>query len=157
MWWWLTPVVIVGTLLALLGIFVFLGRFKQGVLLKPIIMRLSRIGFMNRLFTRASTAAIERQNPDLAGALKKLNSVAANPNPQAVQKAMSRLTKDERRAYMEAAAEQGTSSETANRQMRRQAERMQQQARGGTAPSSAGSSAAGGRPGASGTRKRKRR
>jgi hypothetical protein len=157
MWWWLTPVVIVGTLLALLGIFVFLGRFKQGVLLKPIIMRLSRIGFMNRLFTRASTAAIERQNPDLAGALKKLNSVAANPNPQAVQKAMSRLTKDERRAYMEAAAEQGTSSETANRQMRRQAERMQQQARGGTAPSSTGSSASGGRPGASGSRKRKRR
>jgi biopolymer transport protein ExbB/TolQ len=162
MWWWLTPVVIVGTMLVLLGIFVFLGRFKQGVLLKPIIMRLSRIGFMNRLFTRASTAAIERQNPDLAGALKKLNSVAANPNPQAVQKAMSRLTPAERRAYMEAAAEQGTSSETANRQMRRQAERMQQQARGGTATgsgsgsgSSSTGSTAGGRPGSS--RKRKRR
>jgi uncharacterized membrane protein YgcG len=163
-WWWLTPVVIVGTLLVLLGIFVFLGRFKQGVLLKPIILRLSKIGFMNRLFTRASTAAIERQNPELAGALKKLNSVAANPNPQAVQKAMSRLTPAERRAYMEAAAEQGTSSETANRQMRRQAERMQQQARGGsgagTSSSSGGSSsgsAASGRPGASSSRKRKRR
>jgi uncharacterized membrane protein YgcG len=159
MWWWLTPVVIVGSLLALLGIFVFLGRFRQGALLKPIIVRLSRIGFMNRLFTKASTAAIERQNPELAGALKKLNTVAANPNPQAVQKAMSRLTPAERRAYMEAAAEQGTSSETANRQMRRQAERMQQQTRG-TAGSSSGSSSssAGGRPGASrSSRKRKRR
>ena len=160
MWWWLTPVVIVGSLLALLGIFVFLGRFRQGALLKPIIVRLSRIGFMNRLFTRASTAAIERQNPELAGALKKLNSVAANPNPQAVQKAMSRLTPAERRAYMEAAAEQGTSSETANRQMRRQAERMQAQGRGtaGTSSGSSSSSSAGGRPGASrSSRKRKRR
>jgi hypothetical protein len=162
MWWWLTPVVIVGSLLALLGIFVFLGRFRQGALLKPIIVRLSRIGFMNRLFTRASTAAIERQNPELAGALKKLNSVAANPNPQAVQKAMSRLTPAERRAYMEAAAEQGTSSETANRQMRRQAERMQAQSRGtagsGSSTGSSSSSSAGGRPGASrSSRKRKRR
>lgn len=162
MWWWLTPVVIVGSLLVLLGIFVFLGRFRQGALLKPIIVRLSRIGFMNRLFTRASTAAIERQNPELAGALKKLNSVAANPNPQAVQKAMSRLTPAERRAYMEAAAEQGTSSETANRQMRRQAERMQAQGRGtagsGNSTGGSSSSSAGGRPGASrSSRKRKRR
>lgn len=161
MWWWLTPVVILGSLLGLLGIFVFLGRFRQGALLRPLIMRLSRIGFMNRLFTKASTAAIERQNPELAGALKKLNSVASNPNPQAVQKAMSRLTPAERRAYMEAAAEQGTSSESTNRQMRRQAERLQSQARGGTSAggTSGGSSSTGGsRPGASrSSRKRKRR
>ena len=161
MWWWLTPVVILGSLLGLLGICVFLGRFRQGALLRPLIMRLSRIGFMNRLFTKASTAAIERQNPELAGALKKLNTVAANPNPQAVQKAMSRLTPAERRAYMEAAAEQGTSSESTNRQMRRQAERLQSQARGGTSAggtSGGSSSTGGGRPGASrSTRKRKRR
>ena len=161
MWWWLTPVVILGSLLGVLGIFVFLGRFRQGALLRPVIVRLSRIGFMNRMFTKASTAAIERQNPELAGALKKLNSVAANPNPQAVQKAMSRLTPAERRAYMEAAAEQGTSSESANRQMRRQAERLQNQARSGTSGSGASggsSTTGGGRPGASrSSRKRKRR
>ena len=163
MWWWLTPVVILGSLLGVLGIFIFLGRFRQGALLKPIIVSLSRIGFMNRLFTKASTAAIERQNPELAGALKKLNSVATNPNPQAVQKAMSRLTPAERRAYMEAAAEQGTTSESSNRQMRRQAERLQSQARGGTSTggggtSGGGSSTSSGRPGASrSTRKRKRR
>jgi uncharacterized membrane protein YgcG len=160
MWWWLTPVVILGSVLGLLLIFVVLGRFRQGALLKPLIVSLSRIGFMNRMFTKASTAAIERQNPELAGALKKLNTVAANPNPQAVQKAMSRLTPAERRAYMEAAAEQGTSSESTNRQMRRQAERMQQQGRAGTSGggSSSSSSAGGGRPGASrSSRKRKRR
>ena len=58
---------------------------------------------------------------------------------------MSRLTPAERRAYMEAAQEQGAVPDSANRQMRRQAERMQQ--------------ARGGRPGGGGTssRKRKRR
>jgi uncharacterized membrane protein YgcG len=161
MWWWLTPVVIVGSVLGLLGIFIVLGRFRQGALLKPILMSLSRIGFMNRMFTKASTAAIERQNPELAGALKKLNSVATNPNPQAVQKAMARLTPAERRAYMGAAAEQGTTSESANRQMRRQAERLQSQTRSGSSSSgtsSGSSSTGGGRPGASrSTRKRKRR
>ena len=101
---------------------------------------------MQKFFTRISTAAMERQNPELASAVRKLNTVASNPNPQAVQKAMSRLTPAERRAYLEAAQEQGAIPDSANRQMRRQAERMQQQARGG-------------RPGGGGTagRKRKRR
>ena len=62
---------------------------------------------MRRFFTSVSTKAIERQNPELASAIKKINPVASNPNPQAVQKAMSRLTPAERRAYMEAAQEQG--------------------------------------------------
>src|SRR5256885_3119487 len=131
MWWLLIPLVIVGFVLVLFLLVVLLGRYKNGALLRPLIARLSRVGFMRRFFTRVSTAAIERQNPELAGALKKINSVAANPNPQAVQKAMSRLTPAERRAYLEAAQEQGAIPDSANRQMRRQAERMQQQARGG--------------------------
>jgi biopolymer transport protein ExbB/TolQ len=102
---------------------------------------------MRRFFTSVSTKAIERQNPDLASAIKKINPVASNPNPQAVQKAMSRLTPAERRAYMEAAQEQGGVPDTANRKMRRQAERMQQQARGGRP----------GGGGASSSRKRKRK
>src|SRR5436190_17081403 len=146
MWWLWIPLVVVGIVLVLFLVVVLLGRYKNGALLRPVIARLSRIGFMRRFFTRVSTAAIERQNPELASALKKINTVAANPNPQAVQKAMSRLTPAERRAYMEAAGEQGAVPDSANRQMRRQAERMQQQARGG-------------RPGGGGStgRKRKRR
>jgi hypothetical protein len=145
-WWLFAPLVVVGVVLVLFGLLVFLGRFKNGALLRPVIARLSRIGFMRRFFTNVSTKAIERQNPELASALKKINPVASNPNPQAVQKAMSRLTPAERRAYMEAAQEQGALPDSANRQMRRQAERMQQQARGG-------------RPGggAASSRKRKRR
>lgn len=156
MWWWLIPLVVVGGILGiaavLFGALAFLGRYKGGKLLRPIVERLSRIPFMRRMFQKASTAAIERQNPELASALKKINTVAANPNPQAVQKAMSRLTPAERRAYLEAAQEQGVVPDSANRQMRRQAERMQQQTRAGGTPAREASP---GRPGAP-KRKRKR-
>lgn len=145
MLWLYLPLVIVGVVLFFFLALLLLGRYKNGALLRPLITRLSRIGFMRRFFTRVSAAAIERQNPELAGAMKKMNAVSSNPNPQAVQKAMSRLTPSERRAYMEAAGEQGAVPDSANRQMRRQAERMQQQARGG-------------RPGGGGAaRKRKRK
>ncbi|HEX4527591.1 MAG TPA: hypothetical protein VH108_12720 [Gaiellaceae bacterium] len=144
MWWLYVPLLIIGVVLVVFLLLVVLGRYKNGALLRPVIGKLSRIGFMRRFFTRVSTAAIERQNPELASALKKINPVASNPNPQAVQKAMSRLTPAERRAYMEAAQEQGAVPDSANRQMRRQAERMQQQTRGG-------------RPGGGSSRKRKRK
>ena len=140
MWWLWVPVIILGFVLALFLLLLALGRFRNGALLRPVIERLSRIPWFRRFFTRVSTAAIERQNPELAGALKKLETVASNPNPQAVQKAMSRLTPAERRAYFEAAGEQGGVPESANRQMRRQAERMQQQARGGRPGGGAGAS-----------------
>lgn len=153
MWWWLIPLLVLGLLLVLFGLLVFLGRFRNGALLRPLVERLSRIGFMRRFFQKLSTAAIERQNPELASALKKINTVAANPNPQAVQKAMSRLTPAERRAYLEAAQEQGAVPDSANRQMRRQAEKMQQQTRAGGTPARGGGTA--GRPGAP-KRKRKR-
>jgi hypothetical protein len=129
MWWWLAPVVVLGVVLVIFGVLIVLGRYRGGVLLRPIVTWLSRFGFMRRLFTRMSTAAIERQNPELASALRKINRVAANPNPQAMQKAMSSLTAGERRAYLEAAQEQGGMPDSANRQMRRQAERLQQQGR----------------------------
>jgi hypothetical protein len=73
--------------------------------------------------------------------MKKISTVASNPNPQAVQKAMSRLTPAERRAYMQASESQA--EEAPNRQARRRVEKMQQQARSS-------------RPGGS-SRKRKRR
>src|SRR5437868_15529537 len=131
MWWLWVPLIILSVILLLFLLILLLGRIRNGALLRPVVMRLARIGFMQRFFTRVSTAAMERQNPELASAIKKINTVAGNPNPQAIQKAMSRLTPAERRAYLEAAQEQGGVPDTANRKMRRQAERMQQQARGG--------------------------
>src|SRR5436305_12865319 len=104
--WLFIPLVIIGVVLLLFLAVVLLGRYKNGALLRPLIARLSRIGFMRRFFTRVSTAALERQNPDLASALKKINTVSNNPNPQAVQKSMIRLTPAERRAYRHAAGKQ---------------------------------------------------
>src|SRR5947208_2250239 len=98
MWWLYLPLIIVGLVLILFLLLILLGRFRNGALLKPVIRTMSRIGFMQRFFTSVSTKAIERQNPELASAIKKLNPVASNPNPQAVQKAMSRLTPAERPA-----------------------------------------------------------
>jgi hypothetical protein len=145
MWWLWLPIIVLAVVLVLFLLLVLLGRYKNGALLRPVITRLARIGFMRRFFQSISTRAIERQNPELASAIKKMNVVAANPNPQAAQKAMSRLTPAERRAYMEAAQEQQESApELLNRQSRRKLQ--QQQTRGG-------------RPGGGGTssRKRKRR
>ena len=142
MWWLFIPLIIIGAVLLVFGLLVLLGRYKNGALLRPLITSLSKIGFMRRFFTKVSTAAIERQNPELASAMKKLQNVGNNP--VAAQKAMSRLTPAERRAYMEMAQEQQDAApELMNRQNRR---RLQQQARGG-------------RPGGGGTaaRKRKRR
>jgi len=149
MWLWLTPIVVLGAVLVLVGLLVVLGRFRGGVLLRPLIGRLSKIGFMRRLFVRVSTAALERQNPELASAMRKISTVGSNPNPQAVQKAMSRLTPAERRAYMQATEEQGAVEQAPNRQARRRVERMQQQAR-----SAGGGGLQSGRPGG---RKRKKR
>jgi hypothetical protein len=128
MWWLFVPLVLLGVVVLVFGLLVFLGRFRNGALLRPLVTRLARIGFMRRFFTSVSTKAMERQNPELASAIKKLNPVASNPNPQAVQKAMSRLTPAERRAYMELSQEQGP-PDSANRQIRRKLQ--QQQARGG--------------------------
>jgi hypothetical protein len=142
MWWFLIPLIVLGVLLLLFGILIFLGRFRNGALLRPIVTWLSKFGFMRKLFTKASTAALERQNPELASAMRKINTVASNPNPQAVQKAMSRLTPAERRAYLQASESQA--EEAPNRQARRRVEKMQQQARTS-------------RPAGGGSRKRKRK
>ncbi len=158
MWWYLLPVVIIGGALAiaaiLLGLLAFLSRFRNGALLRPMIERLSRVPLFKRFFTRVSTAAMERQNPELASALKKMGSVGATANEQAAQKAMSRLTPAERRAYLELAQEQqGQMQESTNRQIRRRFEQQTRSVnRGGSSESGGGLSA---RPGAP-KRKRKR-
>jgi hypothetical protein len=145
---------VLGTALLLFGLLAVLGRFRGGVLLRPIVERLSKIGFMRRFFEKASTAAMERQNPELAAAIKKMQMAGPNPNQQAAQKAMSRLTPAERRAYLDAVQEQGLAPEATNRQARRQMERLRQQ----TGPSSTGPrSGGGGGSSRAGAPKRKRK
>jgi hypothetical protein len=125
----LVPLIILGVVVVLFGLLLLLARIRGGRYLRPIIATLSKIGFMRRWFERMSTAALERQNPELASAMRKLKRAGPNPDPVKAQQALSQLSATERRAYLDAVQEQGTMPEPANRQQRRLQQRMQQ---GGT-------------------------
>jgi hypothetical protein len=129
----LVLLVIFATLLVLLAILAFLGRFRGGRYLRPIVATLSKIPFMRRWFERMSNAALEKQNPELASAIRKMQRFGTNIDPQRAQQALSSLSASERRAYLDAVQEQGAMPEGANRQMRRQQQKLQQGSRpGGT-------------------------
>ena len=124
--YFLIPVIIIGAIVVLFGLFVLLARFKNGRYLRPIIAWLSKIPWMKRQFEKVSKAALERQNPELASAMRKLERVGRNPDPQRAQAALGQLTATERRAYMEAIEQQGGMPEPANREMRRRQQRLTQ-------------------------------
>jgi hypothetical protein len=131
------PLFIILGIALVFGIIVLLGRFRGGKYLRPIITTLSKIGFMRRWFEKISTAALERQNPELATALRKMQRAGTNPDPQKAQQALSTLSANERRAYLDAVQEQGAMPEPANRQQRRLQQKLQQ----GGRPSGGSSSA----------------
>jgi hypothetical protein len=121
-WILLIPLWILLALLVTLGIFALLGRVAGGKYLRPIVTKLMKIPILGRGMKKASEAALERQNPDLASAIKKLERYGATKDPARAQAAMSNLTAAERRAYLNAAGEQ-VEALPQNRQMRRQMER----------------------------------
>jgi hypothetical protein len=90
---------------------------------------LLKVPLLGRGMRKASQAALEKQNPELASALDKLQRSGAISDPMKAQQAMSRLTAGERRAYMDAVGEQKEAPAEMNRQMRRQLERARK--RGG--------------------------
>jgi hypothetical protein len=121
-WILLIPLWILLALLITLGIFALLGRVAGGKYLRPVVTKLMKLPLVGRGMKKASEAALERQNPDLASAIKKLERYGATKDPARAQAAMSNLTAAERRAYLDAAGEQ-VGSLPQNRQMRRQMER----------------------------------
>lgn len=124
----LIPLWILLGLLALLGVLVLLGRIQNGRYLRPVITLLSKVPLFKRWLTKASTAALERSNPELASAMRKMQRSGALRDPQRAQAAMSNLTPQERRALIEMQDEQGTAPEAANRQMRRRMEKARRDA-----------------------------
>jgi hypothetical protein len=121
-WLYLTPLWILGGLLLILGVFALLGRVAGGKYVRPIVQAILKVPFLGRGMRKASQAALEKQNPELASAIKKLERSGATRDPQRAQAAMSNLTSAERRAYLDAAGEQ-IDAMPQNRQMRRQMER----------------------------------
>jgi hypothetical protein len=118
-WLILTPLIVLGALLVLLGLTVLLGRVAGGRYLRPIVIGLSKLPFLKGLFERMSNAALERENPELASAIRKLQRFGTPTTPEAAQRALARLTPGERRAYLEAAGQQAGVPEAPNRASRR--------------------------------------
>jgi len=121
-WFYLFPLYILGGLLLILGVFALLGRVQGGRFLKPILTTLMKLPLLGRLMKRASQAALERQNPELASAVKKMERAGVARDPQRAAQALSRLSARERAAYLDATTEQSDAI-AQNRQMRRQLER----------------------------------
>ena len=118
----LIPVWILLGLLAVLAALGVLGRVQNGRYLKPLFALMAKVPFLRRMLEKASKAAIERSNPELASAMRKLEPHAKHlHDPQRAQKAMSRLTREERAALLDMQEQQGgPTPEATNRQMRRQ-------------------------------------
>lgn len=121
-WLYLVPLYVLGAVLLVLGVFALLGRIQGGRYLKPIVAVLMKLPLIGRLMTKASQAALERQNPELASAVKKMERAGVARDPQRAAQALSRLNAKERAAYLEATADQSDAI-AQNRQMRRQLER----------------------------------
>ena len=129
----LIPVWILLFLLLLLGVFALLGRIQNGKYLRPLLVFLMKVPLLKKWIQKASNAAIERQNPELASAMKKMQRTGALRDPMKAQAAMSQLTRDERRALLDMQEQQGlgVAPEATNRQMRRRLEKAQKNARRG--------------------------
>lgn len=123
---YLIPIFVLVALLLLVGTLAILSRVKEGRYLRPVIQFLAKVPLLKRLIQKASEKAIERYNPELAGAMKKLQRAGADRDPARAQQALSTLSTDERKAWMEAAGQQGAlEQQPVNRAQRRAMERMQ--------------------------------
>jgi hypothetical protein len=127
----LIPLWILLGLLAMLGVLALLGRIQNGRYLRPIIGGISNVPILKRWMQKASNAALERSNPELASAMKKMQRTGALRDPMKAQAAMSQLSRDERRALLDMQEQQGLGiePEATNRQMRRRLEKAQKNAR----------------------------
>jgi hypothetical protein len=124
----LIPLWILLGVVALMGVLVLLGRIRGGRYLRPVINLIAKVPLFKRWLQKASTAALERSNPELASAMRKMQRSGALRDPNRAQAAMSTLTRQERQALIEMQEEQGATPEATNRQMRRRMEKARRDA-----------------------------
>jgi hypothetical protein len=121
---WLIPIIVLGALVLILVVLNLLARVQGGRFVRPIANALMKVPFVGRRLRKASRTALERQNPELASAVAKLERSGATRDPMKAQQAMSRLTAAERQAYLDAAGEQGAMPQAMNRAQRRAQEKL---------------------------------
>ena len=124
-WLIFSPLIVLAALVLLLGLILLLGRVAGGRYLRPIVIGLAKVPILKGLLARMSNAALERENPELASAVRKLQQFGTPTTPEAAQRALARLTPGERRAYMEAAGQQLEMPEAPNRAARRKGSGVQ--------------------------------
>ena len=126
----LIPLWILLGLLFLMGMLALLGRIQNGRFLRPVINVIAKVPLFKRWLQKASEAALERSNPELASAMKKMQRSGALRDPNRAQAAMSTLTAQERRALIEVQEQQGAgmAPEATNRQMRRKLDKAKRDA-----------------------------
>ena len=130
MLYYLIPVFILGGVALLFGIVALLARFRGGRYLRPVMQFMMKVPLLNRGLKKMSEAALERSDPDLASAVKKLERLGANRDPQRAQQAMSQLSAAERKAVMEATLQHEEAPVPMNRAQRRKLEQQRKAKRG---------------------------
>ena len=123
-WTYLIPVYVLGGILFLLIVLNVLARVQGGRYVKPLAQGLMKLPWVGKQLRKASQATLERKNPELASAMTKLERSGATRDPLKAQQALSRLTAAERKAWLDAAGEQGSMPEPMNRQQRRAAAKL---------------------------------
>jgi hypothetical protein len=121
---YLIPVFVLGGILFLLIVLNLLARVQGGRYVRPLATGLMKIPYVGKQLRKASQATLERKNPELASAVAKLERSGATRDPMRAQQALSRLSAAERKAWLDAAGEQGAMPEPMNRQQRRAAEKL---------------------------------
>jgi hypothetical protein len=118
-WTYLIPVYVLGGLIVFFFLLNVLARVQGGRYVRPLAKGVMKVPFLNRQLQKASKASLERKNPELASAIEKLERSGATRDPQKAQAALSRLSASERKAWLEAAGDQGAMPEPQNRAQRR--------------------------------------
>jgi hypothetical protein len=122
---YLIPVFILAGVVVLLGTLAMLGRIKGGRYLRPIMQFLFKVPLLGTGLKKMSEAALERSDPELASAVKKLERMGATNDPQRAQQAMSSLSAAEREAVMKATMQHEQAPVPMNRAQRRKLEQQQ--------------------------------
>ena len=96
-----------------------LGRIRGGRYLRPLVTWLAKLPLLRRGIKKASMAQLERENPELARAVRKIEAFGTPKTPEQAQRALALLTPAERRAYLAAVSDQTEMPEPTNRAARR--------------------------------------
>lgn len=115
----LYPIIVLGSLLVILGVLAVLGRVRGGRYLRPLVTWMTKVPLLRKGIKKASMAQLERENPELAKAVRKIEAFGQPKTPEQAQRALALLSPAERKAYLAAVSEQSDLPEPTNRAQRR--------------------------------------